>query len=81
VCVCVWGGGAGGRGREINNNYYIYFSFRVFSDDPLDLPVRYSREVNERELEESFSKNAGPPLTVWISKCAHLTTFTNYNFT
>ena len=44
-------------------------TYRVFSDDPLDLPVRYSREVTERELEESFSKNAGPPLTLWMSKC------------
>lgn len=40
----------------------------MFSDDPLDLPVRYSREVNENELEESFSKAVGPPLTVWTRK-------------
>lgn len=52
----------------------------MFSDDPLDLPVRYSREVNENELEASFSKNAGPPLTVWMCKCARLTTFTNSKY-
>ena len=68
--VCVWERIT----STIHTHLYVY---RGFSDDPLDLPVRYSREVNENELEESFSKNAGPPLTLWMCKCADLTTITN----